>query len=299
MNLNWDKLRIFHAVAEAGSFTHAGEVLNLSQSAISRQIASLEDQLSVPLFHRHARGLLLTEQGELLLKATKDVYEKLALLEGRISDTKSAPEGPLKITCPGFIGSTWLAPRINRFRLKYPKMRLSVVLDNRILNLGMREADCAIRMYEPSQQDLIKRKLTSIRFHLCASKAYLQEFGTPKTASDLKKHWLVGYPPGMPIPHEQTDWLFQVAGVDKETAQNSILINSMQAVLNTIENGIGIACLPDFMIHNNPKLDIILGQYPALEIPIFFVYPQERRNSTRIQVFRDFMIEELADSALS
>lgn len=298
MNLDWDKLRIFHAVAEAGSFTHAGETLNLSQSAISRQIGSLEEQLGVPLFHRHARGLLLTEQGDLLLKATKDVYEKLALLEGRISDTKSAPEGPLKLTVPGFLGSAWLAPRLDRFRRKYPKMRMTVIMDNRILNLGMREADAAIRLYEPNQPDLIKRKLTTIRFHLCASKAYLEEFGRPKTASDLRKHWLVGYPAGVPIPHERTDWLFQIAGVDKDTAPNVTLINSMQAILNTIEYGSGIAALPDFMIADNPDLEIILDQYPALEIPVFFVYPLERRNSTRIQVFRDFMIEELSDKPL-
>jgi len=298
MNLNWDKLRIFHAVAEAGSFTHAGEALNLSQSAISRQIASLEEQLNVPLFHRHARGLLLTEQGDLLLKATKDVYEKLALLEGRISDTKSTPEGPFKLTIPGFLGSAWLAPRIDRFRRLYPKMRMTVIMDNRVLNLGMREADAAIRLYEPNQPDLIKRKLTSIRFHLCASKQYLAEFGTPKSASELKKHWLVGYPSGVPIPHEHTDWIFQVAGVDKDSAQNVILINSMQAILNTIEHGSGIACLPDFMVTDNPKLQIILDHYPALEVPVFFVYPIERRNSTRIQVFRDFMIEELTEKPI-
>ncbi|MBU6235392.1 MAG: LysR family transcriptional regulator [Alphaproteobacteria bacterium] len=295
--MNWDKLRIFHAVAEAGSFTHAGETLNLSQSAISRQIASLEEQLNVALFHRHARGLLLTEQGELLLKATKDVYEKLALLEGRISDTKSMPEGPLKITVPGFVGASWLAPRIERFRKRYPKMRLTAVLDNRILNLSMREADCALRLYEPNQPELIKRKLATVKFHLCSSKAYLDENGRPKSATDLKKHTLVGYPPGTVLPHEQADWLFQVAGVEKDSP-NCILINSMHAILNTVECGCGIACLPDFMIQDNPKLEIILSQYPALEIPIFFVYPVERRNSTRIQVFRDFMIEELSQNSI-
>lgn len=298
MNLNWDKLRIFHAVAEAGSFTRACEALNLSQSAISRQIGALEESLSVPLFHRHARGLLLTEQGDLLLKATKDVYEKLALLEGRISDTKSAPEGPLKVTVPGFLGNEWIAPRINKFRQKYPKMNLTFILDNRVLNLGMREADAAVRLYEPDQPDLIKRKLTTIKFHLCASKAYLKEAGAPKSASELRKHWLVGYPSGVSIPHGHTDWLFQAANVDKDTASNVMLMNSMAAIRNTILGGAGIACLPDFMVNQNPQLQIILEQYPAPEVPIFFVYPQERRNSTRIQIFRDFLVEEVAGQAI-
>lgn len=298
MNLNWDKLRVFHTVAEAGSFTHAANMLGLSQSAISRQVSALETQLNVSLFHRHARGLLLTEQGELLLKATKDVYEKLAMIEGKISDSKATPEGPLKVTVPGFLGSMWLAPKIDQFRREYPKLKMTFILDNKILNLSMREADAAIRLYEPDQPDLIKRKLTSIHFHLCASESYLRECGTPKSASELKKHILVGYPSGVPVPHEHTDWLFEVAGVEKDAAPNSLLINSMQAIQNTVASGTGIACLPDFMIRDKDNLQIILDQYPSPTIPVFFVYPLERKNSTRIQVFRDFMVREVAETPL-
>ncbi|MBU0858812.1 MAG: LysR family transcriptional regulator, partial [Alphaproteobacteria bacterium] len=89
--MDWDKLRIFHAVAEAGSFTHAGEALNLSQSAVSRQISTLEESLGVSLFHRHARGLLLTEQGELLQKAAKDIFGKLSMIEGQLVDSRQLP----------------------------------------------------------------------------------------------------------------------------------------------------------------------------------------------------------------
>ena len=96
--MDWDKLRVFHAVAEAGSFTHAGESLNLSQSAVSRQISALEESLSVPLFHRHARGLILTEQGELLFRTAREVFAKLAMSESLISESKDRPKGPLKIT---------------------------------------------------------------------------------------------------------------------------------------------------------------------------------------------------------
>jgi DNA-binding transcriptional LysR family regulator len=109
---------------------------------------------------------------------------------------------------------------------------------------------------------------------------------------------VVGYPSGVPAPHEQIDWLFQAGGIDKETSQNVILMNSMQAIANAVESGCGIGCLPDFMVHHNPSLQIILDQYPAPEVPIFFVYAQERRNSTRIQVFRDFLVEEVAEASL-
>jgi DNA-binding transcriptional LysR family regulator len=85
--MDWDKLRVFHAVAEAGSFTHAGDTLNLSQSAVSRQISALEEALQVPLFHRHARGLILTEQGESLNRTVREVFAKLAMTEALLTES--------------------------------------------------------------------------------------------------------------------------------------------------------------------------------------------------------------------
>ena len=95
-------------MAEAGSFTHAGELLNLSQSAVSRQISALEESLETTLFHRHARGLILTEQGELLYQTTHEVYHKLAMAEAQLSESKERPSGPLKITTTIGLGSLWL-----------------------------------------------------------------------------------------------------------------------------------------------------------------------------------------------
>src|SRR5277367_6558034 len=113
--MDWDKLRIFYAVAEAGSFTHAGDALNLSQSAISRQISALEDSLKVVLFHRHARGLILTEQGEVLYHTARDVFSKLAMTEAQLSESRERPQGPLKVTTTVAFGTLWLAPRIREF----------------------------------------------------------------------------------------------------------------------------------------------------------------------------------------
>ena len=104
--MDWDKLRIFHAVAEAGSFTHAGESLNLSQSAVSRQISALEESLNVSLFHRHARGLILTEQGELLYRTAHEVFAKLAMAEAQLSESKDRPKGQLRSPPP----SLWARP---------------------------------------------------------------------------------------------------------------------------------------------------------------------------------------------
>jgi DNA-binding transcriptional LysR family regulator len=291
--MDWDKLRIFHAVAEAGSFTHAGDSLNLSQSAVSRQISSLEESLGITLFHRHARGLLLTEQGELLHKTARDIFGKLSMIEGQISDSKQLPEGPLRITVVEFFGSTWLAPRLGKLRDEHPDIQLTLLLDDRILNLGMREADAAIRLYKPEQPDLIQRHLTTLRFQIAASPAYLEKHGRPKDVKDLRNHTLIGFPENVPAPFANPNWLFRLAGSDPEVQNNLIMMNSIYAIQRAVESGAGIAALPEYMVRNNPDLEVLLPEAERAGVDVYFVYPEERRNSKRIAIFRDFLLESL------
>src|SRR3981189_771576 len=188
MSMDWDKLRVFHRVAEAGSFTHAGESLNLSQSAVSRQISALEESLSVPLFHRHARGLILTDQGALLCRTAREGFAKLSMAEGMISESKDRPRGPLKITSSVAFGSTWLTPRIREFLDLYPEIQVTVVVDDVELDLSMREADVAIRMSPPRQPDLIQRHLVSVQEHIYGTADYVKKHGNPQRAEDLAQH---------------------------------------------------------------------------------------------------------------
>ena len=189
--MDWDKLRVFHAVAEAGSFTHAGDTLNLSQSAVSRQISALEEALQVPLFHRHARGLILTEQGEALNRTVREVFAKLAMTEALLTESKEKPAGRLKVTTTVGFGSMWLAPRLQEFLETYPEVSISLLLDDSDLDLAMREADVAIRMHPPKQPDLVQRHLMTIQWHICASPEYLKQYGVPQRAEDLDAHRLV------------------------------------------------------------------------------------------------------------
>ena len=295
--MDWDKLRIFYAVAEAGSFTHAGETLNLSQSAVSRQISTLEESIGVTLFHRHARGLILTEEGELLHKTAGEIFGKLAMIEGQLADSKQLPEGPLRITVAEFIGSTWLAPKLAQLREEHPDITLTMLLDDRILNLGMREADAAIRLYKPEQPDLIQRQLTSIKFHICASKAYLKKNGTPKTVKDLKNHTLIGYPENVPAPFADPNWLFRMAEIDAESVgANTIMINSIYGIFEAVKSGAGIAALPDYMIAGNKDMEPILDGTTRPPVDVYFVYPEERRHSKRIGIFKDFLLKTVTET---
>src|SRR3990170_1260822 len=154
--MDWDKLRIFHAAAEAGSFTHAGEVLRMSQSAVSRQVSSLEKDLGISLFHRHARGLVLTEQGELLFRTASDVMNRLQTAETLLSDSTTKPAGELRITSSVSLGSVWVTQRIREFIDVYPDIRIELILNDEPLDLSMRVADVAIWAREPQQSDLIR-----------------------------------------------------------------------------------------------------------------------------------------------
>lgn len=291
--MDWDKLRIFHSVAKAGSFTHAGESLNLSQSAISRQISALEESLGTPLFYRHARGLLLTEQGELLQKTASEIFDKLSMIEGEILDSKQLPEGKLRVTIAEFLGSTWLAPRLGDFQQAHPDIQLTILLDDKLYNLGMREADAAIRLYKPEQPDLVRRQISEIGFHICASKDYLERHGTPKDARELRNHTLLGFPPTAQPPYNNPNWLFKIAGVDPDESNNVLLINSLYAIFKAARSGAGIAVLPDYLVDASKTLQKILPDMQREKVAVYFVYPEERRHSKRIALFRDFLLQNL------
>lgn len=209
--MDWDKLRIFHAVADAGSFTHAGHELGLSQSAVSRQISALEDALNVPLFHRHARGLILTEQGEMLYRTAHEVFTKLTAAQTRLMDSKEKPSGELRITTTVGLGSVWLTPRLKEFSELYPEIAVTLLLDDRELDLSMREADVAVRLRRPTQPDLIQRKLFTVHHHLYASADYLKKHGIPKSLEDLDKHKILTFGQAPNYRRPSTGWNMSAA----------------------------------------------------------------------------------------
>jgi DNA-binding transcriptional LysR family regulator len=288
--MDWDKLRIFHAVADAGSLTHAGDVLHLSQSAVSRQIRALEEGLGTTLFHRHARGLILTEQGELLFEATSSMARKLDSASARIRDSEENVFGELKVTTAVGFGTLWLAPRLVKLYEKFPDLRIDLMLEERVLDLPMREADVAIRMKEPSQSDLIRRRLLNIRMRLYASPKYLETHGIPETLPDLTDHRLICQKADVP----------QVAAgarlVQELMAQNvgsTLTVNNYFGVLQAVLANLGIGVLPDYLTASHPDLVRVFPDHESGEVPVFLAYPEELRQTRRVAVFRDFVLEEI------
>lgn len=293
--MDWDKLRIFHAVAQAGSFTHAGEELNLSQSAVSRQVSSLEEDLGAPLFHRHARGLILTEQGELLFRTAHEVFGKLAMAQAMIQDSKQRPSGELRVTTTVAFGSTWLTPRLGEFIELYPDIRLSLICDDTELDLGMREADVAIRLSEPSQPDLIKRRLFTVHNHIYASPAYLKKRGAPKGLDELDGHALIVYGDEAPTSLKGVNWLLDFGVKTQDRRVPQLQVNNIYAVLLAVRNGLGLGAIPDYLARGENGLVRVLPDIEGPRFDSYFVYPEELRNSKRVAVFRDFLIAQVQE----
>jgi DNA-binding transcriptional LysR family regulator len=292
--MDWDKLRVFHAVAEAGSFTHAGDTLNLSQSAVSRQISALEEALSVPLFHRHARGLILTEQGEALNRTVREVFAKLAMTEALLTESKEKPAGRLKVTTTHSFGVAWLAPRLKTFLAQYPDVTLSLLLDDTDLDLAMREADVAIRMHPPRQPDLVQRHLGEIRWQVWGAPDYLKANGTPEKVEDLDHHKLVLFGDRKP-PVPDVNWLADVGRRDGTARRGVLEVNSLQAMLSAVQSGIGLGAIPDYLMTNPGSLVAVLPGLAKPHVDMYFVYPEELRNSKRVSVFRDFLVKSISE----
>jgi DNA-binding transcriptional LysR family regulator len=297
MTMDWDKLRVFHAVAEAGSFTHAGDILNLSQSAVSRQVSSLEESLQVPLFHRHARGLMLTEQGEILFKTAREVLAKLNMAEARISESRERPKGPLKITTTIAFGSIWLAPRLKEFLEDNPDIEVSLVLTDNELDLSMREADVAIRMTTPTQSDLVQRRLMTLTYHVFAAPSYLQKHGMPRKPEDLDHHRLVVFGEDARPPVPNLNWLLEAGLKDGERRRAFLKVNSTYAIFRAVQSGIGIGALPQYLNHEAGNLVEILPEIRGPDLDVYFVYPEELRNSSRITLFRQFILQKVEELA--
>ncbi|MSO99193.1 MAG: LysR family transcriptional regulator [Rhodospirillaceae bacterium] len=291
--LDWDKLRVFHAVAKAGSFTNAAEMLNLSQSAVSRQISALESSLEVSLFHRHARGLILTEQGDLLYKTVHDVFAKLNNVEDMLTEIKNNPQGELRVTTTVAFGSVWLTSRLKDFIHAHPKIEVSLRLDDRDLDLAMREADVAIRFHKPKEPDLIQRHLGTLAVMMFASPEYLALRGTPATFEDLATHDIVTFGEGV-LPYESVNWIADELRRRNLTSKTVLRVNNLYGIYRAVRGGIGIGLLPEYFADPATQMVRVLPQVVGPPVEGYFVYPEELRNSARVAAFRDYLIKEIA-----
>ncbi len=291
--MDWDKLKIFHTVAEASSFTKASTILNLSQSAISRQIQSLENDLKVQLFERHARGLVLTENGEYLFKSAHEVISKLKDVESNLIGQKDALKGKLTVTTVVSFGTTWLTPRIKEFMDLHPDIEIELIFNDEELDLATRQADIAIRMRRPKQLNLIQKKFVDFNYHIYGSTEYLEKHGYPKSLKDLDKHKFITYGKGAPSPVYNPDWVLKIGARDGKKRKSVMKVNSVYGLLLAVQSGVGLAALPDYIAHNKRGITKVLPNEPGKPTETHFVYPSSMKNNARLVAFRNFIFSKV------
>ncbi len=291
--MDWDKLRVFHAVSLAGSFTKATETLNISQSAISRQVNILEEELGTSLFIRVPRGLVLTEAGEALQRTVIDVFAKLEMTQATIVELKNYPRGHLQVATTLAFGSLWLAPRLQEFLDQYPEVRVTLLLKDEEIDLNMREADIGITAAPINNPDLIHCDPVSYRFRIYASRSYLKKYGTPQTAEDLDHHRLIVFGKEMPHLYNNLDWLLQV-GAQKQRAPY-LVINSGQAIYEATRSGLGISALHKYMVGDDPEMVEILPNIPGASVSRYVSYPSHLASLKRVEVFVEFLLKKMRE----
>ena len=289
--MDWDKLKIFHNVALDLNISEAAHKMNISHSSISRQISALERDLKVSLFKRHARGLTLTEQGKILFKTAHDIFGKIALTEAKLTESKEKPTGPLTIAATVAFGTTWLAPRIEKFTNSYPEIDVSIIIENKYTDLAQGEADVALRLTEPTQMDLIRFPLYEFQFKIYSSPEYIEKFGIPKDVSELPNHKIVAFGDSVEPSIPDVNCILDLLPKNKKV--KTLFISNMYGVMRAIGGGAGIGALPEYMKISNNNLVPILPTADTPKTIIYFTYPPELKGSKKIEALRDFLVREV------
>ncbi|RME62841.1 MAG: LysR family transcriptional regulator, partial [Alphaproteobacteria bacterium] len=245
------------------------------------------------LFHRHARGLTLTHEGERLFETTHGFADRLESTVHEINEGQTTPRGPLTVTTTISFGSIWLAHRLPRFFQRYPQMRLHLLLSDEDLNLSSRQAEVGIRFHESVQADLIQRRLLPIQHNLYASKAYIARHGAPEAIEDLRNHPVIAYGANVPLPIQDVNWVLHALD-PKQPLEPLLTINNIYGVKQAVLAGIGVAALPEYMARADLGLVHILPELKGPRFQTYLVYPIELKGSLRVLALRDFLLEEIA-----
>jgi DNA-binding transcriptional LysR family regulator len=294
--MDWDKLKIFYTVALCKSHTKAGEALGLSQSAVSRKMTSLEERLGTPLFIRHARGLMLSEQGEIMFRTVSEMVQKLEATQSAITETSARPKGPFKLTAPSAFTNIWLARHVKEFTDRYPDIDMTLLSEDRELDLTRREADAAIRFYPTTHPDMVQVPIVRLGNSLYASNDYLRRHGAPSSLKDLKHHKLLGFEETSATPFDEINWLYHLPEARKIKLAPHFRVNSLFSMRVAVKQGMGIAPFPDYMMYRARHVAKVLPDITGPSTDGYYVYPTELRNSKRVAAFKNFVQQKIAET---
>lgn len=288
--MDWNKLRTFYHVASVGSFSKAAESLNITQSALSRQVLDLEYNLKKTLFFRRPRGLEMTKEGEILYETARKVFAEIEAGETSLYEEETIPKGLLKFCTTPEIATHWLSSYLPGFLELYPNIRVAVISSSQPTDYLLSKADISLITRKTSSPDFIQKSMIKVKLKLYASPEYIAKHGTPKDLKDLDNHQLLSYGDYINNPYENINWLLSAGAKVGETREPYLQINSMQGLQLMAEAGFGIISLsPQNPSLKKSNLVLILPKIDGPEIETFLVYPMQLKNSKRVQAFRDYI----------
>jgi DNA-binding transcriptional LysR family regulator len=290
MSFDWNDLRYYLAVARTGRLTAAAKRLTTDHATVSRRIAALEGKIGTALFARSPLGYALTEAGERLLSYAEAIEREASNIQNEIAGENFALTGTVRIAAPDGFGAYFLAPLVGELSQKHPELELQLIAMPRIFSLSKREADIAIVLQRPKKGRLAARKLTYYSLHLYASPRFLEECGPVDSISDLKKLAFIGYIPEL-IFTPELDYLSTLNLTKPFRLSSTNLVAQFRAACA----GVGVAVLPDFMVHDKDNLSKILGHQFQLRRTFWIVSHLDSRNSLRVRTTIDFIASKVSE----
>jgi DNA-binding transcriptional LysR family regulator len=281
-------IEAFVRVAETHSFSEGARKLGKSKSLISRQVAALETELGVRLFQRTTRSITLTEAGRGFFERATRILSDVEDATLSVSRLQASPRGCLRINAPMSFSFLHLAPALPDFLARYPEIEVDLVMNDRKVDLIDEGFDMAVRIGRLTDSSLIARRLSPIRIAVCASPAYLEQYGEPQTPEDLVHHrclimpsieWRFVHPDG-------SLWQVPVTG--------PLRANNGDALKAAVLKDLGLCMLPTFIAGNDiqaGKLVCVLNDFMPQDVALYAVYPHSRLLSPKVRAFIDFLSE--------
>jgi len=292
--MDWDDIRYFLAAARTGSLAAASRQLGSHQPTVGRRIDSLEKQLGVRLFQRHAQGLTLTEEGQHILQAAEAMGDAATMLQrvGRFEGTEL--HGSVRIAAPSGLAVHLIAPNLPHFRERFPELNITLQPSASSADLTHGEADVAVRLFRPTAEELVVRRVGTMGFGLYGSSVYLQRYGIPQNVAALPQHLFIGY--GEQLRHlEESGWLEALA----DDARFVLRSDDTHTRLAAAEAALGLAVLPHILVQHSAQLQRVLDGEAVPSKPIWLVVHRDLRHLVRVRVVLDWLAELFVEYGLA
>jgi DNA-binding transcriptional LysR family regulator len=294
MRFTHEDLQVFALVVSGGGFSSAARVLHTTPSAVSRQVARLEDRLGIRLLHRNTRGVQLTEPGRVYHQNAQEILARMQVLEEAMEQTRNAPAGRLRISAPVALARRRLIPGLGPFTVAHPDVRVEMLCSDRIVDFFSEPLDIALRLGRLEDSSLTAIRIVTERKIICAAPAYLERMGWPRKPQDLKRHQCLGVS-GQPALNR---WTF---GDESTLALGTFEADTTDVLIDAALAGIGVGRFSNLVVDPflaNGLLVELLAEYPTMgRSALSAVVPSGRLVPPKVRAFIDYVIEMFRPAA--